>query len=206
MQTSGLMGGLFRVCEWITKFAYVNVLWVAFTLVGFIVFGFAPSTIALFSIVRKWILGESEFSILSTFWSIYKREFRKANLLWLLFMTVFTLMYIDWVLINSMQGTFYYFMLGCFIICAMLLTVVLIYIFPVYVHFEGSIFHYLKSALLLGASFPFRTFVMIISVVTCVFLGLLFPGVGILFLGSGISFALMYLSYSLFTSVTPKGE
>ncbi|WP_299092412.1 DUF624 domain-containing protein [uncultured Metabacillus sp.] len=204
MESNGWTGGLFRICEWVTRLAYINLLWVFFTFVGFIIFGLAPSTVALFSIVRKWIMGEKDISIFSSFWSIYKRELKKANKLWFSLVIIFFFMYIDWVLINSMSGFLHYFLLACFILIALLLTVVLIFIFPVYVHFEGTILHYYKSALLLGTSFPFRTILMGIAIGTCILVGLLFPGVAILSFGSGLSFVLMYVSYSIFTTIKPS--
>ncbi|BDG36084.1 DUF624 domain-containing protein [Saccharococcus caldoxylosilyticus] len=57
MMPSGLLDGkLYRVCEWITRLACINILWMLFTLAGLIVFGIAPATVALFTIVRKWLV------------------------------------------------------------------------------------------------------------------------------------------------------
>jgi uncharacterized membrane protein YesL len=204
MQSHGLTGGFFRICEWITKLAYVNLLWVFFTFVGLVILGLAPSTVAMFSIVRKWIMGESDISIFSSFWSIYKRELKKSNLLWFSLLFIFVFMYVDWVLINAMSGILYYLLLSCFIIIAILLTVVLIYIFPVYVHFEGSILHYYKSAILIGTTFPFRTIIMGITVGAGILLSLFFPGVGLVFFGSGLSFILMYISFTIFKTMNPS--
>jgi len=204
MESTGWTGGLYRICDWISKFAYVNLLWMFFTLVGLIIFGIAPSTVALFTIIRKWIMGEHHIKIFSSFWEVYKREFKKANILWSSLVVVLLFMYIDLVLIQAMQGVLHYFFLTCFVIMSIILSIILLYIFPVYVHFEGTILHYYKSSILLGTSFPFRTFMMVLAVGTSIFIGLLFPGVAILFFGSGIAFALMYFSYSIFAKMNPS--
>ncbi|WP_158638601.1 YesL family protein [Metabacillus litoralis] len=201
MESAGWTSGVLRICDWISKFAYINLLWIFFTLIGFIIFGIAPSTVALFSIVRKWIMGEHNISIFSSFWNVYKSEFKKANILWGTLLCIIGFMYIDLVLINSMQGILHYIFLTCFVIMTFIFSIVLIYIFPVYVHLEGSILQYYKSAILLGTSFPFRTFTMILAVVTGILIGLIFPGVALLFFGSGVAFVLMYLSYSIFASM-----
>lgn len=206
MESNSWMGGLIRICEWITRLAYLNLLWIFFSIVGLIIFGVGPSTVSLFSIIRKWIMGESNISIFPSFWLIYKRELKKANLLWFSFLFIFLIMYVDWVLINSMTGILHNILLGIFVIIALLLAVVLIYIFPVYVHFEGTILHYYKSAFLLGTSFPFRTMIMGIALGTGFLISLLLPGVAILFFGSGLSFVLMYVSYSIFTNMNPRVE
>ncbi|HZH62764.1 MAG TPA: DUF624 domain-containing protein [Metabacillus sp.] len=204
MESNGLMGGIFKVCDWISKLAYVNLLWVIFTLIGFGLFGVAPSTVALFSIVRKWIMGENNIPVFSMFWSIYKSEFKKSNLLSFLLIFIIFFMYVDWVLIGSMQGILHHIFLTIFIIISIIFTVILVYIFPVYVHFEGSILNYFKSAILIGTSFPIRTLMMVLAVGTGILTSLLFPGVGVLFFGSGLSFALMYFSYSIFKNVNPN--
>lgn len=204
MESSSWMGGLLRVCDWISKLAYLNLLWLGFTVLGFVIFGFAPATVAMFTILRKWIMGESYLSIFSLFWSVYKSEFKKANILWSCLLVSVLFMYVDWVLIHSMQGILHYMLLIFFVIAFIFILMITMYIFPVYVHFEGSVLHYFKSAILLGASFPGRTFLMMLSVGTGSLVSILFPGVGLLFCGSGISFALMYFSFSIFKTKLAK--
>ncbi|MDY7221484.1 DUF624 domain-containing protein [Halalkalibacterium halodurans] len=203
MESAGWTGGLFRMCEWITRLAFVNGLWLLFTVVGLGLFGFAPATVAMFSIVRKWIMGEQSFSVYSTFWTIYKKEFRKANLLFGLVLLTLVVLYVNYVIIHAMTGALYYVLLICFSLFCLVVAVVLLYIFPIYVHFEGSLLHYFRSAILVGTSFPLRTVVMAVTAFTAVLLGLLLPGVALLFFGSGLSFALMFISYSIFSTIQP---
>ncbi|MEC0304686.1 DUF624 domain-containing protein, partial [Terribacillus saccharophilus] len=54
-----LSSSLYQLFEWITRFAYLNVLWILFTIAGGFIFGFFPSTIAMFTIIRDWLKGES---------------------------------------------------------------------------------------------------------------------------------------------------
>ena len=35
----GLIGGIYRYSEWIMRLAYINILWILFTLLGLVVFG-----------------------------------------------------------------------------------------------------------------------------------------------------------------------
>lgn len=77
----GFMRGFYSISEWVLRFAYVNVLWISFNLLGLIVFGFFPATIAMFTVVRKWVLKETDISVFNTFWFAYKKEFFKGNFL-----------------------------------------------------------------------------------------------------------------------------
>ncbi|MEH7253744.1 DUF624 domain-containing protein, partial [Neobacillus niacini] len=60
---------------WMLKVAYLNVLWISFTLVGLGLFGLFPSTGAMYTIVQKWLRKEPVEKIFHTFWNIYKKEF-----------------------------------------------------------------------------------------------------------------------------------
>ncbi|WP_045514978.1 DUF624 domain-containing protein [Neobacillus niacini] len=60
MESTDWMGKLLGICQWITRLAYINLLWLFFMSVGLFVFGAAPSTAAMFTIMRKWIKGETD--------------------------------------------------------------------------------------------------------------------------------------------------
>lgn len=64
---TGTVGGIYHISNWIMRLAYVNFLWILFTLAGFIVFGFFPATIATFAVVRKWIFDTTDIPIFTTF-------------------------------------------------------------------------------------------------------------------------------------------
>lgn len=63
----------------------LNILWVAFTLLGLVIFGLFPATIALFAVIRKWILENEDTPILQEFIKRYKAEFKMANVIGILF-------------------------------------------------------------------------------------------------------------------------
>src|SRR5690625_6342583 len=61
--TTGPMGGFYTLANWIMRLAYVNILWIAFSLVGIIILGFFPATIGMFTVIRKWIQGDGDIPI-----------------------------------------------------------------------------------------------------------------------------------------------
>src|SRR5690625_2024178 len=77
----GFVSGYYRLALWVTRFAYLNLLWVVFTLVGLVFFGFLPATAAMFAVVRKWISGETDIPVLQTFWKSYRKEFMIINVI-----------------------------------------------------------------------------------------------------------------------------
>lgn len=202
MEATGWMGKIYSVCQWISRLAYINLLWLLFMALGLFVFGAFPSTIAMFAIIRKWIKGETALPVLSFFWEIYKKEFWKANRLGAVLLGISMVLYLDWRLISSMQGLLYPILIGCLIGVVFLFSIVLIYIFPVFVHYEHKTFQYIKTAFLLGISYPLHTLAMILSIICVFFMSVFFNGIGVLFFGSGISYLLMYVSNLLFTKIS----
>ncbi|MFF2446399.1 YesL family protein [Neobacillus sp. NPDC058068] len=204
MEHTGWMGKTFSLCQWITRLAYINLLWIIFMLLGLFVFGAAPSTASMFSILRKWVQGESNFPIFTTFWETYKKEFRNANLLGLFLLVVSVILYIDWRLISSVHGILNPILTGCLIGVAFLFMVVMVFVFPVFVHYKFSNLQYIKTAFLIGISHPLYTMTMLLSVFFALFISFFFTGVGILFFGSGLGFALMYISNMVFSKMNQQ--
>ncbi|GAE33949.1 YesL family protein [Halalkalibacter akibai] len=187
-------GKLLHYLEWGVRVAYLNVLWIAFTLLGLIVLGFMPATAAMFSVLRKWFRGEQDIRLFSTYWQYYKQEFLKINGIGLTLLLIGAILYVDMFFLVSFShwvSTILLFILGVISFCYV---IVLIHIFPVYVHFRLSFFHYFKYALMIGLYQPFRTFLLVIGTVLITYLLFSYPGTLLLFSGSSVSAYIMWLS------------
>jgi uncharacterized membrane protein YesL len=55
--------GVYRFCEWVTRLAYLNLLWIMFSLAGLVVFGVMPSTIAMYTVTRRWLTEDVDIPI-----------------------------------------------------------------------------------------------------------------------------------------------
>ncbi|MBP1915774.1 putative membrane protein YesL [Lederbergia galactosidilyticus] len=198
---TGLTGGLYKVCEWMYRLAYLNLLWIIFTFIGFIIVGFGPATVAMYSVMRKWLDSEDDFSVFPTFLAYYRLEFKQANKIGLVLFTVSLFIVIDTRLVGSFDGVILYIFLSSLITVSILLLVVMLYIFPLVVQYKNTTFQYFKSALILGVSFPIRTLLMFGSVLSVVFICLIFPVISFFYLGSGLSFITMFFSDHLFRKI-----
>ena len=45
----------YAITEYVMQLAYINLLWILFTLLGFGIFGLFPSTAALFAVTNEWV-------------------------------------------------------------------------------------------------------------------------------------------------------
>lgn len=168
-------GGFYNVLEWIMWLVYLNILWIMFTIIGLGLFGFFPATVSLFTIIRQLLLKE-ETSIIKTFFQTYKREFFKANGVGLILFILAYILYMDLLFLDTIQNIFFYFFQIALIIVSILYLITLIYIFPVYVHFQLKFFQYFKHAFLIGVFSPLMNLAIIVGFVILYFIYKWVPG------------------------------
>lgn len=190
------MNGLYALTEWITRFAYVNLLWIGFSLMGLGLFGISPATVALFTVIRKWIMGESDIPVFQTFWGTYKKEFIRSNGLGIVLFVLAGIIFIDLYFMklgNSLQLTHIPLYL---IIFAIIMTV--LYIFPVYVHYNVTFVQLFKNAFFIMMVNPVSNIMILIGFIAATFVMKFIPGLLFFFGGSisaGIIMASCYLAF-----------
>lgn len=206
IERKNFMGFLYTIMEWITRLAYLNILWILFSLLGLFIFGLAPATVAVYTLARRWVMGDTDIKVFSTFWNTYKSEFLKANLnMWPLILVGYIL-YIDFQYLAIFENILYYVMLFAFINVTILYFVVCIYTFPVYVHYKKSLFQNYKFSLMIGFLNPFTSilmglFILVLALILERFLGLI-P----FFSVSVISCILMWFSFNSFKKLEKKKQ
>ncbi|MCM3217849.1 YesL family protein [Niallia taxi] len=186
------MGKLFIACEWIMKTAYLNIIWIAYTIAGLLVFGFMPATTALFAVIRKWLHRETDIPVWRTFHTIYKQEFLKANLLGLFLMVIGVILCLDYWFLQYTDGLIKGMMTGMLLLLSAIFLTLLGYFFPIFVHYDLKLGDYLKYALLLGAYHLHITLLMLVLTIATACLLLYMPGL-IPFYG-GISIAWIWMA------------
>ena len=195
MELNGVTGRFFKICEVISKMAYVNLLWILFTVLGLGIFGFMPATVALFTVTRKWVMGDRDVPVFKTFWQTYRKEFFKSTLFGVILFVIGYIIYIDLVLLPT-DGIFIVLRGGIFI-CGLLYAIVLLYIFPIYVHYDWKKRLYLKYALLVGASHPHYTLLILIGIVALYYIIITIPGLIPFFSVSVLAYIIMWTSYQV---------
>ncbi|WP_059102578.1 YesL family protein [Shouchella shacheensis] len=182
---------LMRFLEWVVRFAYVNVLWLFFTFLGVIIFGFMPATSAMFAIVRKWLHGEDDFRLLSEFSKHYKRDFMKINGIGLFLGIIGFIIYVDLHFLRSISHWTSTIFQVALVALSIGYFVIILHIFPVFVHFKLSFFQYFKYSLMMGVFQPVRTFLLSFCCFGLALLTFTYPAVIIFFSGSVITAVIM---------------
>lgn len=150
MKPDGLAGKLYQGLDLFMKIAYINLLWIVFSLVGLVIFGVMPASVALLTVVRKWLMADTDIPIFKSFLRVYKKEFIKSNIIGLIFLIPFIILYINFSYIYSGSGLLEVILTIGLIINGFLFLITFIYFFPVYVHYKLKFFEYFKHSFLMG--------------------------------------------------------
>jgi uncharacterized membrane protein YesL len=206
MDTSGFLGGFNKLLEWISRLAYLNLLWISFSLLGLIIFGFFPATVAMFAVVRKWMLGNDELSIFKTFWTSYKREFIKSNLLGLIIIALGLILYIDYhFIINSPSGFVSMLYVPFFVITFIFISM-LFYIIPIFVHYDMKLSQVIKSSFFVMIMNPLSTFYMLIGSFGILFVLSYAPPICLLYSGNLLALFIMKPATNAFEKINQKSQ
>lgn len=210
LKRKGLTGLIFRMMEWITWSAYLNFLWIVFSLVGIVFFGLAPATFALFTVMRKLMVEKKlDVKILSTFYHSYKKNFFSTNLrIWPLYVIGFILI-LDFRYLQITQGMAYNILFFVFVNALIIFLILSLYIFPVQIKYKQNTFKSYQLSLIIGISYPFTTLGLIISIFL---LGLLLeriPGLILFFSSSLLCILITYFTHiaiTKFDATLSKGK
>ncbi|SFQ15455.1 YesL family protein [Salibacterium halotolerans] len=178
--------------DWITRLAYVNVLWVLFSLAGLIVAGLFPATAAMFAVVRKWLIEDEEIAVLPTFWQSVKSEFLRSNAIGYIALVPAYVFYVDFQFFSSIEGILSFVLITISGSLFLLYVITVLFLFPALVHYRMRILEYFKQAFFIGAGSPLG---VILSAAACVITALLtawFPGLLFFFAGSVPAYVIMW--------------
>lgn len=158
-----LDGIVMNFCNWIWRFMQLNFYWSIFTVFGLGVFGIMPSTVATFYILRKWVQGELEIPIFSTFKETYKKEFINSNKCGIFFLLAFAFLAFDLNILYQIDASYSVILYILVYTVLFFVSVAFIYFFPTYVHFESTLKGYIKNSFILSLTSPIQTLLIIIG-------------------------------------------
>jgi uncharacterized membrane protein YesL len=204
MEMRGMMGGFYRLSEWIMRLSVTNVLWLLtslpFWLVTFITiygtnvdpnidsaelwstlfwmgilialvtpFTLFPATSAMFSVARKWVLGDTDVPLLKTFFRSYKHNFKQALIGGFFYALLFAIVIIDFQFFQK-QNSGFQLIAYLFIALFFVLLISLLHFFSLLSHFHMKSTQLLKNALILTIGRPIRSLIMALGAFAVLFI------------------------------------
>lgn len=154
----------------------LNLLWVTCTVLGLLIFGFFPATIALFAVLRKMILEDMHTPILQEFINQFKSEFKMSNLVGYVVFFIGLFLLIDFRIVQQINNeSLQVLLVNSILVIVVFYLIAALYVFPLYVHFNLKWTQYLQYACILTIARPLQTIMMIAFLAVILYLYLLMP-------------------------------
>lgn len=151
---------------WLSTMVYLQFLWTVGVLLGLVVGGLFPSTVALFSVQRDLTNDGTDGILKEKFWKVYKESFKKANCLGYSLIAISALLIVYIRLSMQIQNTLapiFLFLSYGFLVLFLL---AVLYIFPIFVHLDLNISQIIRHAVIIMFLSPFQTIkVMVLSMI-----------------------------------------
>lgn len=234
MEMKGLMGGFYRISEWIMRFSVTNLLWlitsipVVYLLLSvffseeitieliqttlFLIaivapFTLFPSTSAMFSLARKWITGDEDAPLFKTFFINYKRNYLQSMLSGLLYSFFLFLMYVNYQFYLSQDNISQ--LLASLFLAFMLITSISVFnFFSLQSHLHMKTLPLLKNAILITIGKPITSILIIATNISIVYICFaFFKGfLVVFFMGSIVAYMSFYHFHRMFQKIQEKQE
>lgn len=231
METKGIMGGFMRISEWIMRFFASHILWaiMSFPVIFFVLpvlmfeeadlvftmlavgilapFTLFPATSALFSLVRKWIIGDADVPIIKTYFVSYKKSYLQSMVVGILYSVLFFVEFIGYRFYLH-QDNFTQ-VLSSLYIAFIFVTILSVFLFfSLQSHLHMKTFNLLKNSILLAIGRPFTSLSIIITNIAIVYLFFSFYKgfLAVFFLSSAIAFMTFFHFNRMFTKIQDKQQ
>ncbi|MFV2049067.1 YesL family protein [Metabacillus litoralis] len=187
------------ILQWIFRLVVLNVAWIFYSVLGLFVAGVFPATAAMLSVARKWILGEHDIKIFQTFKNAYRQEFATANILgWILTITG-VILYVNFQLMKNSVSVFSVVTPFAFYLMVFFYMILLIWAFPMLVHYKATWRQHLKNAIIVGLSKIHYTLMCGLAIFAILYLSLSYPGIIPFFTISVLGIGVMWVTLRVFT-------
>ncbi|PXW92156.1 putative membrane protein YesL [Streptohalobacillus salinus] len=203
MKSSNVMTTLEKVLNYIALFAMLNILWLSLTLLGVVIFGFFPATVALLYVMRKHIETPSLNYLIKVklFWKSFKKEFIKANLTGWILVIIGTSFYVNYQLLLSLGSEVVIAVPIIFIVLLSLFAITIVWVFPLMIYTNGTIIQNFRNAIILAISKIHISAIVLFVVFASLYISLDFPALFLFFTFSIISLIWTYFCLSNFKKI-----
>jgi uncharacterized membrane protein YesL len=189
---------ILKVTEVITEFVMLNVMWFAGCILGGVIFGWAPSTVALLTVLRNKIMKKEYYGVIRSFWATYKKEFIRSNMLGGTCMLFLIIVSINKTNFDAQPELIFKVLSAISTISRVIVFGIVLYMFPLYVHYSMDLKKYFIKALSLLVMRPFVTICIVLWTFLAYFIICKIPGLIAIFGVSLYFYGIMSINYQFF--------
>lgn len=176
--------------------------WAMGILAPFTVF---PASAALFTVVRKWVMGNTDVGTFRTYFQGYKENYLKSMLGGIIYTLMFVIMYVDVTVYMTQMPNFR--IVGILMLVLMIiLSVSMFNFFSIVVHYQMSFKQVMTNSILLTIARPIRVFSTLIAAGVLAYIGLRYPALYIICIPTLIAMAAFFNFYATYNKLQLQVE
>lgn len=176
--------------------------WAMGILAPFTVF---PASAALFTVVRKWVMGNTDVGTFRTFFQGYKENYLKSMLGGIIYTLMFVIMYVDVTVYMTQMPNFR--IVGILMLVLMIiLSVSMFNFFSIVVHYQMSFKQVMSNSILLTIARPIRVFSTLIAAAVLAYIGLRYPALYFICIPTLIAMAAFFNFYATYNKLQLQVE
>ncbi|GAB2536816.1 DUF624 domain-containing protein [Gracilibacillus alcaliphilus] len=200
----GFIGFMSKLVMWIVQLAYLNLLWILFSLIGVVFLGIAPATLALIVCCKQLMQGREDTSLFRNFVRTFFQNFIPSNSIFCVLTAVGLLFYTYTAILASLDGGLYYLVLFVFVSTVIPFLLVTMYILPVMSQYKVSLLTAIKYAFVTAIVSPLTSMMLLIVLMGIVVLLSIFPVLIPFYSISLFTFSLTFFSQRIFRKMERK--
>jgi uncharacterized membrane protein YesL len=199
---NGVMGKMNVLCEWLVRLVLIQFYWVLFSLLGFVVFGLVPSTMAMFSVSRQLVIKNGDVPLFRTYKESFFSQFWKGTGVGGILLIVSVILYVDYrfFIEHETMSAVALLILTISILAGMIAC----FLFPVYAHYDIGVWEGLKKSVFVCLSHFHYGCIAIVGTGILFGLYVMFSGVLILIGGSTLAMYLTIIGQKVFKNIEQK--
>jgi len=159
-----MISRIYRVLEVFTDLVYLNLLWLVASLPLVTI---APSTAAMFGVVRGWTRGK-DVPTTGEFFSLFRENFGRSLAVGLVWVLLGAVLAVDFVVVGQMES-FRRPLYVVFLAFALLYISATVYLFPVMVNYDLDWKGVIKNSFLFSIARPLATLQCLLTVAVALF-------------------------------------
>lgn len=230
MEMRGMMGGFYRISEWVMRLAVGSLLWILCSspvmyliLISFMTktmgeltavlmlalfispFLLFPATTALFSLARKWVMGEEDAPLFKTFFRSYKENYKQSMIGAWIYVLIGAVMVINFRFYRDQTGIVQLLSV-VFVPFFFVVLTSLFYFFSFVAHVHMKLSAIVKNSIVITLANPFSSIFMLVVNVSIVYISTRFTFLIPFFMGSLLAINTFWTFNRIFTKAVKKVE
>ncbi|ADH97862.1 YesL family protein [Salisediminibacterium selenitireducens] len=185
------MNKIQQLSEGIFRYALLNLMWVGYSLLGFIVFGILPATIALFKVHfhqhRNRLEPERESDV-RVFHEAYKSSFIRGNLLMLILTAAGVFLYADLYIVLRMDHALMPILLGLIVALTVLYLLFLFFVPASFAYENRPFFETIRAGFYMAVLSPIYSISLVIAFGIIIYAGQIVPAIHLFFTASVMTY------------------